>query len=383
MQRTADSHIPCAALGSAAPIRRAFETELCAPGPLRFLATRLRCGASEHGACLWHAYLPQRLQQQAKFHAAAAAAVPAYPVSTDFLARHNPADACAGDKHEAWQNSVSTRSTSLSDTQNEELCDQGSSVVGRVWELSQDPLGSRVVQAALERASSEEQRCLLAHELCGHLHEAMKCPHGNHVVQKIISTMQQPESLQFIVDAISQQGSSLVVVAKHKYASRIIKHLLKACPASQVSEIIESLLEVMGTLACNLFGRIFVEHLLERGTQQQQYRLMRSIEQNAVRIVQTSVGRGILESLLSHKAIEDQDKAWMCRACAQDPTALLSMALGKRGHAIVLVMLDILEALRDERIHMSLAQHFDTLRASQFGRAVAQRLDIVGAESGP
>mmetsp|Transcript_44365 Transcript_44365/g.111523 ORF Transcript_44365/g.111523 Transcript_44365/m.111523 type:complete len:387 (+) Transcript_44365:64-1224(+) len=384
MTQCAADSLLCSAWSSATGID-SCETAQIAPQPFRSLVTRLRI--ARLGDRAWHAYLPQRLRQYPEILAASMAAVPTGGFrgwDDDEVDEDADDDGDADDnlsrREVACQNRSSTCSTCVEVTLFEESCSEGPSVVGCVRELSRDPIGSRIVQAALEKAESEEQRCLLAHELRGHMHETMCCPHGNHVVQKIISTMQRPESLQFIIDALTQQDSSIVEVAKHKYASRIVKHLLKVCPAAQVSEVMENLLAAASTLACHMFGRFLVQHVLDSGTREQQYRLLRTIEQNALRISQTCIGRSVLEILLTHTAIEDQDKAWMARACAQDSEVLLRLALGKLGHTIVLLMLEILEPRRDQRVSVSLAQHLDTLRASEFGRIVAQRLDVVGAE---
>ena len=51
---------------------------------------------------------------------------------------------------------------------------------GHVWDLSRHPVGCRLVQSAIER-SSQKQAANLAHELQGHVQEAMTSPHANYV----------------------------------------------------------------------------------------------------------------------------------------------------------------------------------------------------------
>jgi len=260
----------------------------------------------------------------------------------------------------------------------EESCDEDSSIVGRVWKLSQDPLGSRLVQAALERADSEEQRCLLAHELSGHVLRTMRCPHGNHVLQKIVDTMEQPESLQFIVDAFTHRNRLVVQAAKHRYGCRIVQRLLKACPPAQVSEITQTLVEAASTLACHMYGHYVVQHLLQFGTEDQKHQLVRCIEQNAVDIGHSTVGGSVLMTALTHAATED--KAWIARAFAKDPQVLLFSAQDRCGHAGVLAMMSVLQDRGDQHIRANLAQRLDTLRESRFGRVIAKKLDEADAK---
>ena len=61
------------------------------------------------------------------------------------------------------------------------------SLVGRVWELSQDSKGCRDVQLALEQAGEDLRRLIVA-EVAGHVLDAMRCPHANHVLQKCITS---------------------------------------------------------------------------------------------------------------------------------------------------------------------------------------------------
>ena len=75
--------------------------------------------------------------------------------------------------------------------QNDPHCCREISLAGRVWELSQDSKGCREVQLAIEEASDDVRRGLLA-EIAGHVLDAMRCPHANHVLQKCI-TCSRPE----------------------------------------------------------------------------------------------------------------------------------------------------------------------------------------------
>ena len=60
-------------------------------------------------------------------------------------------------------------------------------LTGRVWELSQDSKGCRDVQLAIEQATDDFRRVLVA-EVAGHVLDAMRCPHANHVLQKCITS---------------------------------------------------------------------------------------------------------------------------------------------------------------------------------------------------
>jgi len=111
-----------------------------------------------------------------------------------------------------------------------------------VWRLSQDQKGCLKVQEALQGAGSDDARRAIAAELEGHVWEAMRCPHANHVVQKCIMTM-RPHALQFIIDEIESRGAAGVrKIAKHQYGCRILQRLLEHCRPDQVQGLVEDLL---------------------------------------------------------------------------------------------------------------------------------------------
>jgi len=332
-----------------------------APMPLRSVAGRLTVATSPCNH--WLAYLPQRLREQPEFLAASAAAIPAIH---DLL----PQEDLVKRRADRQASSDCHPSSKAADS---ELLSWGDdlAVAGKVWELSQDPQGCRHVQRALEHAASEEERRAVAAELHGHVAPAMRCLHGNHVLQKCINTM-QPESLQFIVDEISKQEGLVAQTARHRYGCRIIQHLLKVCPASQVSKIAESVLEEADTLACHAFGNYAVQHVVRFGSPEHRYRLTRVIERNITSIAKTVVGGPVIKAIIMHAAPED--RVWVARAAAQNAQAMLALAKSRLGYPCAMLILETISAREMERVSTALAEHLEELRASKFGLEVAQLL---------
>jgi len=244
---------------------------------------------------------------------------------------------------------ASTCSTALADWQSEladSSTDGDASLVGQVWVLSQDPAGSRQVQGAMEAAGSHEALEALAAELHGRVAKAMRCPHANHVLQKCIELM-RPEALQFIVDELSARDCLVVQAAKHRYACRIVQQVLRKCPASQTGTLAEALLRDAIVLACHTIGHYTIQQVLELGTEDQRYRLVRVVEQNMRSIGQSSPGGAVIRAAMAYAASED--KIWVARAVLQDPDVLLCLASGKQGSAVVELMLDALDFREMER----------------------------------
>lgn len=58
--------------------------------------------------------------------------------------------------------------------------------VYEVYVLARDPVACRILQEVIERSSSREA-VEVVNELQGHVWELAMCPHGNYVVQKVVS----------------------------------------------------------------------------------------------------------------------------------------------------------------------------------------------------
>jgi len=269
---------------------------------------------------------------------------------------------------------MSTCSTADTDRQSEagsSSTDGDASLAGQVWPLSRDPEGCRRVQAALEAAPSDAAREALAAELHGHVAKAMRCSHANHVLQKCIALM-RPESLQFIVDELLARSGLVVQAARHRYACRIVQHTLRKCPAAQTAELAEALLQDAKTLARHTIGHYTVQQMLELGTEDQRYRLIRTIERNARSISLSTSGGAVVRAALAYAPSED--KVWIARAMLQDPMVLPSLATSRHGSAAVVQVLQALESQEREQACALLLEHGDVLDASNFGHVVLERL---------
>merc|ERR1712151_511481 len=110
-----------------------------------------------------------------------------------------------------------------------------SSILGKVWEMSQDQTHCRTVQKLLED-SIDKDRIAIAEELRGRIWDAIHHPYANYVLQKCIETM-RPEACQFIIDELMSSDRTLSV-AQHKFGSRIVRRLLEFSRADQVSELV-------------------------------------------------------------------------------------------------------------------------------------------------
>merc|ERR1719198_639847 len=85
-------------------------------------------------------------------------------------------------------------------------------ISGSVVDLAFDAAACRVVQKALETAD-EHVATALAQEMQGHIRDAIKCPHANHVVQKLLDTI-AADKTSFVVKELMGAAAEL---SRHRY----------------------------------------------------------------------------------------------------------------------------------------------------------------------
>lgn len=120
--------------------------------------------------------------------------------------------------------------------------------------------GCRIIQKAIVALGHDDQ-ALLIKELNGSIVELYKSPHGNHVVAKMIEVM-PPKNLGFLLDELKDSAT----VARHQYGCRLLERLIEHCPAEQVADMVEELLQEAEPLARHPYGNFVVQHILEHGT---------------------------------------------------------------------------------------------------------------------
>jgi len=280
---------------------------------------------------------------------------------------------------QAFSSSASEASTSCAST--------GSLVAGRVWQLSQDEQGCRDVQHALESASSDQEREAIAAELQGHIWEAARDPHANHVVQKCVEAI-PPFASQFIIDELlvvkqeklkeserNQVGQrdGAALAAQHRFACRIVQRLLERCSADQVAEFADSLVQNAGAIARHPYGNYVLQHLLLHGSRQHRCKLEAFLEEEFHSLGEDSHGSAVLANILL------RGETSLCRALAKramrEPDKMLSMACSRHGHVAVQRLLDHLSGEELELARSQLLGSRGLLEASRFGRVVAAHLD--------
>jgi hypothetical protein len=245
-------------------------------------------------------------------------------------------------------------------------------LIGRVWSLSQDAIGCREVQLALEDAKEDHLRVTIALELRGHVAEALRCPHANHVVQKCITSM-KPTASQFILNELLTEPGIILEAARHKYGVRIIQRFLEHYPSSQVMNLTDYLLSEFSELARHPYGNYVLQTLLEHGTTEQRHHFAEALVKDAVAISQDTFGCAVISSAMSY--LERNDQLTLARRILHVPGLWALMSHARHGHQAVRCILQVLEGTEHDSAKQKLRADLPALRVSRYGRLVAAFLE--------
>jgi pumilio RNA-binding family len=239
---------------------------------------------------------------------------------------------------------------------------------GRIWEMSQDPVGCREIQRAFESASTETEREALAAELQGHVCEAMRCPHANYVLQKCVSVM-RPASLQFIIDELTLKSPGMVTfAARHKYGCRIIQRLLEHCLPAQVQNLADRLLDDAVATSLHPYGNYVMQHLVEHGTSEQRRFLSRLLQEHADVVGSDAHAGAVVGKAMTFGSRADQ--ADLARALTRPPGLLPCMARNRHGYSAARATLRVLEGADYVEACRQILAEEPSLRSSRYGQLV-------------
>jgi len=343
------------------------------------MALRGRLGPQARSAS-WAAYLPPQLSEQAKGPALGGSRDPAAADSEDDASSCGEAASTLstppspsrltslGSSSSAWT-AESPRSTSPTRAAARPTA---GAVLGQVWRLSQTAGGSRQVQDALDAAGGARARGAIAAELRGHVAKALRCPHANHVLQKLID-IGEPEEARFISEELLARPGLASQAARHRYGCRVVQHLLQRCPPRMVHDLVQALLADCLALSWHPFGTYVVQNLLQHGTDGQRRSVGRTLEAHAAHLPRSRAGCSVFAVALERLAREDA--ARLARAAIQQADALEGLPVSRQGSLAALRVLRVLPGPEAGEARARLAAARPALRASRYGREVLAHLD--------
>lgn len=137
--------------------------------------------------------------------------------------------------------------------------------------LAQNRNGTRIVQKAIEVASQSD-RDALVNKLREYVRELYQCPHGNHVLAKIIEVVPSTSpSIGSVIAAFRVIGTG--VISRHRYGCRLMERLIEHCDDNHETQpefagLLDEVENESGLLCKHGFGNFVVQHLLEHGSRE-------------------------------------------------------------------------------------------------------------------
>lgn len=173
---------------------------------------------------------------------------------------------------------------------------------GMVRQLSFEAFGCRVVQLAFDVAD-HRSAVLLASNLRGMVVEAIRSPHANYVVQKVIR-MVAPQEAPFVVEEMTGMAAELV---RHEYGCRVFCRLLEhAADDPKTVWLVDEVLVDTEELVDHTFGHHVVECALERGLPHQRYHIITVLRRNVLRNATQRNSAYVMEKALYYGSDEDR-----------------------------------------------------------------------------
>lgn len=238
--------------------------------------------------------------------------------------------------------------------------------------MARDAEGCHVLQQALEDAGSDEARQVLVAGLRGHVWELTQCPHGNHVIQKYIITMNSA-ACQFIINELLGRGPGGVArVARDRYGCRILQRMMEHVQMHQLTGIVDALLRDGVALSMNRYGTYVMQHLLEHGTESQQRCLIQDLARNAMQLCVSNDACMVLEAAFTHGPAEGQEL--LLAAVLKSDGAIAAMAHMRRGHPVALAALRLMGSTELREAQRQIEAQVSSLAANRYGRLVLTSL---------
>jgi len=206
---------------------------------------------------------------------------------------------------------------------------------GRVAGLAFQPVGCRVVQAALRPSSclSQGEKNALAAEMKGCVRRAMDSNNANYVVQVIIEYL-PPPTVEWVAQELIPD---LMTVACSQRGCRVVQRFREFFPEAHPLNI--KVMQNVKELSLSPYGSHVMEHLLAHGTEQQKTLVAGVMYANPGAMVTSCGGRDVMVKAL--ECCNETDKHRIACGIFEMPCLVAKVMLGKGGHQLVAAAFNI------------------------------------------
>lgn len=250
-----------------------------------------------------------------------------------------------GSRHVEAADEVAQVRAALAESDREQVADL---LRGQMWRFSRDQTGCRLVQEALGLVPLKVARELAA-ELRGHVAEAIRSPHGNFVIQRIIEVF-PADAISFVVEEIRAIGA--VAVARDRFGCRVLCRLLEhSMENPRAAELLGEVVAQAGSLFLDAFAHFVLEAVLEHGLEEHQHYVVQVLLRDVPSLSASRSAAFVIEKALRYAAEEDR-RALAGLICGPHLRALVGSGPG--CHLIRAAVQEMESGCRPDGVDMSM-----------------------------
>jgi pumilio RNA-binding family len=201
-------------------------------------------------------------------------------------------------------------------------------VMSSVWPLATTKNGCRIIQKAIE-VGSQADRSRILDQLRGHVHEALKSPHANHVLHKCIEIM-PPDLVDFVLIELQGEGA---YVARHRFGCRILQRLIEHCSHQQTEGLIAEVLSDASRLCRHQYGNFVIQHILQHGAMAHRHIIAEALCEDTIRLAKHRIASHVLSCAMVHCDSEDVQR--LTKVVLDDAGQLADLSRRQYGSFVV------------------------------------------------
>eukprot|EP00449_Zooxanthella_nutricula_P042627 CAMPEP_0198610070 /NCGR_PEP_ID=MMETSP1462-20131121/156713_1 /TAXON_ID=1333877 /ORGANISM="Brandtodinium nutriculum, Strain RCC3387" /LENGTH=314 /DNA_ID=CAMNT_0044341877 /DNA_START=39 /DNA_END=984 /DNA_ORIENTATION=+ len=177
--------------------------------------------------------------------------------------------------------------------------------------------------------------------------------------------------LQFIVDELPPHRATQA--ANQKCGCRVVQRLLERCPPGMMSSAIDGILADFVSVARSPYGNYVAQHVTEYASEEQRRRAMRAICADVKGLAADPFGSAVIFGALTRGPAAEQEM--LAQTLLREPGLLAFMATTRHGSGCARRCLQLLRGRHLACARQQLLPELACLKASRFGRFVAQVLE--------
>lgn len=201
-------------------------------------------------------------------------------------------------------------------------------VADRTVECSKLKHSCRIVQEALLQAKGAEKGEFLQRIVRG-FNDLVKCPNGNHVVQKL-PEVQAADALAPLINCFRGQE---LQIARDRYGCRVWERLIEHCH-DDIEDIVKELLPASEALCRHQFGNFVISSLLEHRVSAHAM-ILQQMRESLPLLVMHRTSSHVVQKAFQHCDVASQVDLVNMLLQAPTPNSIVDIACHKAGSYVI------------------------------------------------